>query len=154
MLSTIIPDWIEIINVSDESIKLSRFQLTDDSSLLPTGGIYPILICRQIQYCLFLLPAKNKYLANEFHADFKLDLMDDPVILWIPGARLLDRINPQCVPPDASLGRIPDGSNEWSILSPNSGSFQQYSGIHLIEFVSDSLWVSHPSGFSVYRLLI
>jgi len=145
------PDWIEIINAGDESIKLGRYQLSDDSAATEAWNL-PNIDLPPDSVLLVFASGKNLYLTNEFHSDFRLNLMDDPVILMDSRGRVLDRINPQCVPPDASLGRIPDGSNVWSILSPTPGLSNNTAEAIEIEYLSDSLWVSHPSGSSTQAL--
>ncbi|RLD94548.1 MAG: hypothetical protein DRJ29_05540 [Bacteroidetes bacterium] len=147
------PDWIEIINISSRSINLRGYQLTDDSTTsigwkLPNHDLAPDSVI------LIFASGKNKYSTHEWHTDFKLKLMEEPVILMDWSGRLLDRIDPQCVPPDASLGRWPDGSNVLRILTPTPGTSNNSAEVKEIEYLRDSLWISHPSGSSKQQLTL
>ena len=147
------PDWIEIINVSGKSINLSGYQLTDDSTT-SIGWNLPNLDLAPGSIMLIFASGKNKHSVDELHTDFKLNLMQDPVILMDAKGRILDRIDPQCVPPDASLGRWPDGSNTLRILTPTPGSSNNPAEVKEIEYLKDSLWISHPSGSSKQQLAL
>lgn len=140
------PDWIEIINDSDKSINLEGFQLTDDSTSTD-GWNLPDFDLAPGSIKLIYASGKNKYSTHEDHADFKLNLMEEPVILWDSKGGIVDRIDPQCVPPDASLGRWPDGSDALLILTPTPGTSNNPAEVTEIEYLKDSLWISHPSGF-------
>ncbi|MCK4750890.1 MAG: lamin tail domain-containing protein, partial [Bacteroidales bacterium] len=131
------PDWIEIINVSDKSINLSAYQLTDDSTT-SIGWNLPNLDLAPDSVMLIFASGKNKHSMHELHTNFKLNLMEDPVILMDSKGRILDRIDPQCVPPDASLGRWPDGSNALKILTPTPGTSNNSAEVREIEYVKDS----------------
>lgn len=138
------PDWIEIINTGERSINLKGYQLSDDS----TSGIgwkLPDLELPPDSVVLIFASGKNKHSGHELHTDYKLNIMEDPVILMDPKGITVDRINPQCVPPDASFGRRPDGSNALQILTPTPGTSNNSSNIISIDFVRDSLWISNSS---------
>ncbi len=147
------PDWIEIINISGQSINLSGYQLTDDSTA-DSGWKLPNLDLSPDSLLLIFASGKNSQSMHEFHTDFKLNLMEEPVILMDSEGMLLDRIDPQCVPPDASLGCWPDGSNAMQILSPTPGTTNNLAEVRELEFVKDSLWISHPSGSSKQEITL
>lgn len=138
------PDWIEIINTSDKSINLKGYRLSDDS-IATNGWRLPNLELAPDSVLLIFASGKNDHSTYELHTDYKLNIMEDPVILMDQKGITVDRINPQCVPPDASLGRRPDGSSALRILTPTPGSSNNNSKVIKIDYVKDSLWISNSN---------
>ena len=140
------PDWIEIFNSNDISINLNGYQLTDDTSKTDYWT-FPEYQIQPNSYLLVFASGKNGPSGLEFHADFKLKLMKDPVYLLNPNGKIIDMVENQCVPPDKSIGRWPDISENLEILTPTPGFSNNTATRIEINFQADTIAVNHKSGF-------
>jgi hypothetical protein len=138
-------DWIELLNVGSLPILLSGYQLTDDPGLADTWAL-PDLLLQPGGFFLIHASGKDVRSGPEIHADFKLGLMRDPIGLLGPDGVVINWIEPRCVPPDKSLGRWPDASGDFQILSPSPGNSNNGATPIEINFQMDSISFSHPSG--------
>lgn len=140
------PDYIELYNNSRNDINLSGYQLTDDT----TGTDYwtfPNYTLKAGDFLLVFASNKNKVSESEFHTDFRLSIMNDPLYLINPSGELIDKVEIQCIPPDHSLSRKPDGAALKIITPPTPGSSNNNTEAIEIDFSVDSLIASHASGF-------
>ena len=144
-------DWIELHNPGSEPVDLRGYFLSDDSTLSDTWAL-PDLILQSGSYLLIHASGNIISTDGEIHADFKLGLLKDPVILIDPMGSVVDRIDPQCVPPDKTLGQWPDGSGNFKILAPTPGGSNNSSTPLEINYQKDILQISHPSGMSISPL--
>ena len=140
------PDWIEIFNADEETINLEGYQLTDNISKTDYWT-FPEYQLRPDSFLLVFASAKNKIFGKDFHTDFKLRLMKDPVYLINPAGEIIDMVENQCVPPDRSIGRWPDISENVEILTPTPGFSNNKATRIEINFQSDTISVTHQSGF-------
>jgi len=105
------PDWIELYNADAESVDLSGSYLTDDLSD-PTK--WPIPFGTVIEPDGFLLVwADADKEAQNLHASFKLSQEGEAVGLFAPDGSLVDSLEFDAQLPDVSLGRWPDGNDNW-----------------------------------------
>jgi len=139
-------DWIELHNSGDNFINLEGYQLTDDTSKNNFWTL-PDLILNPDSFLLIYASGKNTLLGSEIHSDFKLKMMKEPVVLLDPDGKVMDRVEIQCVPPDKSLGFWPDNSNDRKILSPTPGYSNNSAVTYEINFLKDSIGLSHLDGF-------
>lgn len=105
-------DWLEIKNVSAESIQLSDYYLSDDEDYLKLwrfpektlpGGQSVIVLCDDSQQ-----PPNSGYLK----ADFKLSAERERIYLSDSQGQLLDYVFLRDIPYDCSYGRT-EGENGW-----------------------------------------
>ena len=139
-------DWIELFNSSSETISLVGYKLTDDITEDKYWS-FPNIELTPGNFLIIFASGKDKEESLELHTDFKLGLMKDPLFLINPDGDISDQINIQCVPPDMSLGRQPDGAINRAVLHPTPGYSNNEADQVSINYQPDSLFVSHPSGF-------
>ncbi len=115
-------DWIEIYNPTNEPVNISRLFLTDNlnnlnkwqfpytDEIIPSGG-YLIVWCDDDES------------QGIFHTNFKLS-SDGEFLALVKedGVTIIDSISFSSQIADQSYGRIPDGGEEWVLLSPSPGS--------------------------------
>ncbi len=116
-------DWIEIYNAGASAIDLSGYYLSDDAtnptlsqipatnaalSTVPAGG-----------YLIFW--ADNETTQGENHLNFKLSSSGESVVLTATdGTTTIDAVSFPALITDYGYGRLPDGSNNLSALTPAS----------------------------------
>jgi hypothetical protein len=112
-------DWIELYNVTPESVNLRNWYLSDDIDDLKKWAIPAIEI------------ASNSYVSFDevtgFHkltgSGFGLNKAGEEVILsYLPGTsedRIVDCVRFKGQPENATLGRYPDGSQYWLEMAPS-----------------------------------
>ena len=115
-------DWIEIYNPTNEPVNISRLFLTDNlnnlnkwqfpytDEIIPSGG-YLIVWCDDDES------------QGIFHTNFKLS-SDGEFLALVKedGITIIDSISFSSQIADQSYGRIPDGGEEWDLLSPSPGN--------------------------------
>jgi len=140
------PDWIEIINTHSTAINLAGYMLTDDSTDTEFWA-FPNYLLKPDSVVLVFASGKNITIGNEWHTDFKLKVMKDPVFLLNPDSLVIDKIEVQCVPPDKSVGRFPNGSENIKILSSTPAFSNNLATIFEINYqADDSLYIDLQSG--------
>ena len=110
-------DWVELINMGEESINLAGCGLSDDDTnlsryiipegeeaIIPAGG-----------YALYILSSES--------TGFALG-SDELIVLSTPRGQLIDLVDYErnASPYGASYGRLPDGTGEWQTLYAPSPS--------------------------------
>lgn len=148
------PDWIEIINIGNTAINLSGYMLTDDSTDTEFWA-FPEYWIAADSIVLVFASGKNISDGNEWHTDFKLRIMKDPVYLLNPDSTVIDHINIQCVPPDKSVGRYPNGSETIKILTPTPNLTNNSASVFEINYqADDSLHIDLQSGLYTNSLTV
>ena len=121
------PDWIELYNTGAESVDLSGLYLTDNLSDPTKWPIPPGTVIEPDGFLLVWADEK----AQNLHASFKLSREGEAVGLFSPDGSLVDSLEFDAQLSDVSLGRWPDGSDNWLYFgqpSPN-GSNTPFEGI-------------------------
>jgi hypothetical protein len=113
-------DWIELLNVSDQDVDLSGMYLTDTDTDLRRWA-FPEGTTLSSGGRLIVWADGDDGDAPGLHAGFKLSASGESVLLVDSdeaGNLLLDSVTfgPQW--DDASFGRYPDGSGDFSVLAP------------------------------------
>jgi len=112
-------DWVELYNMGETGLDVGGMYLTDDLSdptqwRIPDGTI--------IQAHGYLLVWCDKEEGDgPLHANFKLDKDGEEIGLFDTDAWsnvLVDSVVFGAQLPDVSLGRVPDGSEDWLPLDP------------------------------------
>ncbi|HSW00509.1 MAG TPA: lamin tail domain-containing protein [Sedimentisphaerales bacterium] len=128
-------DWIELYNGSDQVIDCGGMYLTDDAAnprkwqipldkgamtMIPAGGY-------------LLIWADGDVGASGLHASFGLSSSGEEVALYDKdGITLIDYVGFGTQTPDVSLGRFPDGSDQWMLFgqpTPGQKNVAVYAGI-------------------------
>lgn len=113
------PDWIEIYNNGGEDVMLGGYYLSDvlddaaamyqipdtypDSVTIPAGGF-------------ILLYANKGEATSVLNLNFKLSGSGESIGLWDPMSAVLDSLTYGSQEADVSLGRYPDGGDEWGFM--------------------------------------
>lgn len=109
-------DWVELYNTSASSVILSGMSLTDNPTqprkfVIPAGtvlgaGQYLILWCDSVA------------VLGELHTGFGLSSSGEQLGLYSIGGQLLDSVQFGIQAVDLSVGRSPDGSDNWLLTQP------------------------------------
>ncbi|MDD2387335.1 MAG: CotH kinase family protein [Bacteroidales bacterium] len=141
------PDWIELYNTSNISINLESYVLSDGSES-DDYWYCPAYVLAPGEYKIIFASGKDIRGGDEWHTDFKLGLMKEQVFLLNPQLSVIDFITIRCVPADNSLSCKPDGNTlNRKICIPTPNMSNNDAQEVEINFLSDTLTVSHASGF-------
>ncbi|MDP8220527.1 MAG: lamin tail domain-containing protein [Candidatus Stygibacter frigidus] len=116
------PDWIELYNGSDETIDVGGMYVSDDLSNLELsmiGDDAPELTTMTPGSYLVLIADGNPELGT-LHLDLKLSDEEDFALVYSDGSTIVDQQNSGNLPDDISLGRVPDGTDNWEELDPST----------------------------------
>ena len=139
------PDWIEIYNPTDNPISLDSYGLSDDlwnpykwlfpDTLIPAGG-----------FMIVFASGKNRnQTGNELHLNFAINTVEDAIVFINDDGLVIDQLIVQAMPTDISLGRYPDGNNNWVFYNQSSPGFTN-GDLYFNELLQD-LQFSHPAGY-------
>ena len=112
-------DWVELYNMGETGLDVGGMYLTDDLSdptqwRIPDGTIIPA-------HGYLLVWCDKDEGDGPLHANFKLDKDGEEIGLFDTDAWsnvLVDSVVFGAQLPDVSLGRVPDGSDNWQPLDP------------------------------------
>ncbi len=107
-------DWIEIYNSGSTWINLKDYYITDDLSQPQKFQIQNDLIVEAGGYAIIWADDVNT--GN--HANFKLSATGESIGLFSPNLTLVDTITFGLQQIDISMGRFPNGTNNWFTFSP------------------------------------
>ncbi len=139
-------DWIELYNKGNETVDLFNWGLSDNPDN-PLKWRFPQKEILPREY-LVVFASGRDLKDDTLHTSFKLRTMEEPLTLTYPDGTIADRFEEQCVPADRSAARIPDGADNWIIMeAPSPGTSNNHSIEHVLNFVHDTLVISHKSGF-------
>jgi hypothetical protein len=120
-----ITDWIELYNPSNAGVDLADMSLTDDT-LNPRRWIFPAgSVAPAKGYLLVRFDPNSPATTNSsslLNTGFGLKASGDEVYLFnrlAGGGELLDGITFGIQAPDWSIGRVPDGADNWLLTLPN-----------------------------------
>lgn len=140
-------DWIELYNTTETAIDLSGFSLTDDPSI-PEKWSFPEVHIDAQGYLLIFASDKDRSGSGELHTNFKISAGGEVLQLSDAAGVLIDETEPSLLSPERSLGRVPDGSNEWlSIDSPTPMATNDYSD--QLTFTVDQGFYPEPFTLSI-----
>ncbi|MEN6575367.1 MAG: lamin tail domain-containing protein [Phycisphaerales bacterium] len=128
-------DWIEIYNAGTQAVDCGGMYLTDDSEKpqkwqIPTGSPTATTIAAGGYVVIW---ADGDVDDSGLHANFSLSAAGDEVHLFdTDGVTLIDEVSFDQQQVDTSLGRLPDGGDEWQSLAqptPKAANVAVYEGI-------------------------
>jgi len=139
-------DWIELVNLSVLPVDLQGHYLSDDLAKpekwqFPSGQ--PELTTIPAQGFL-LVCADNDMEAHGLHADFKLSVAGEMVVLSSPDEAILDFITYEPLRVDVSYGRDGQDDMRWGILAePTPGALNANATLGFVKTPN----ASHAHGF-------
>ncbi|MEY2410199.1 MAG: hypothetical protein QOF48_2869, partial [Verrucomicrobiota bacterium] len=117
------PDWIEIYNGTTNNATLADLSLTDDTLQARRYVFGPGVILPPGAYLRLLCDGGSAATTN--NTGFALKSTGGGVYLFdklVNGGSLLNSIVYGLQTPDLSIGRIPNGSTNWTLTSPTPGT--------------------------------
>lgn len=143
-------DWVEIRNISDQTVSLSDYSITDDTD---TPGMYtlPDKTLAPGQSIVIILSGDTALSSKRYsHAGFSLDAKEDQLFLY-NGSTLLDYVYLTGIPLEHSYGRT-EGTGGFFYMTPtpnsaNASGYRQISAEPVSEIVA-GVYTS-DTGFSV-----
>ena len=110
-------DWVEIKNVSNQDVDLSKYTITDDSGTpdyfrLPEKTLKP-----GETIAIILSGDETLSTTRHAHAPFSLDAGEDQLLLYGPNGKLQDFVFLKDIPADHSYGRL-DGKGGFYYMNP------------------------------------
>lgn len=107
-------DWIELVNLSNTSIDLSGYYLTDDPNEKTKWKFPPNAVMQPNSYLIIWADDKNIY----NHTNFKLSRDGEFIGLYSPIGNVVDSITFGYQYDDVSYGRFSDDRNKWGFFKP------------------------------------
>ncbi|WP_395053785.1 CotH kinase family protein [Flavobacterium sp.] len=109
-------DWIELYNNNNFSVNLSGFYISDTSAILtkwqiPAGTIIPA-------NGYLIVWADNEPLDGPLHANFRLSLLGESLVLSDPNLLLVNQVNFSTQTANLGFARVPNGTGGFVIQSP------------------------------------
>ena len=140
-----LPDWVEILNLSSESVDLADASLTDAASeprrwVFPPRSVVPAFGYLKVR-CDGAAP------TSATNTGFGLRAEGGSVYLFgrpIDGGQLLDSITYGLQPADWSVGRIPDGSSNWTLTQPTFGAANLAATLASLPHPKINEWMAAP----------
>jgi hypothetical protein len=111
-------DWIEIYNNGDFPVNLLNFSLSDDAKN-PRRWLFPDITIEARGFLLLFASGKDFYNQHEIHTNFRISAEGETLILSNNRGVQVDIVSSARLWEDESLGRYPDGSDNW-LVSLNS----------------------------------
>jgi len=107
------PDWIELFNPNNEDIDLSGCYLSDDWDQLDKWVFPQGTVLKANDYLLVFASGKDSSSQGEYHTNFSINALGEPIFLVDTNKELIDFLPPVEIPRDISYGRFPDGTSEF-----------------------------------------
>jgi hypothetical protein len=115
-------DWIELFNAGGEAVQLGGYGLSDRIDE-PFQWILPDTVLGAGQFVVVWASGKDRRLDGVLHANFRLSVAGEDVILTAPDSSTVDHLAPIAIPRDVSYGRAPDGTSRWQFfVTPTPGA--------------------------------
>ncbi len=118
-------DWIELYNGTDVTISLAGYCLSDDVSDLAQWAFPDTSI--EARGYLLVWADKDSEQAG-LHANFKLSASGETLLLVGPSAVVADEICFGAQTTDVSLGRFPNGADNWEMMTDFSPGASNVAG--------------------------
>lgn len=129
-------DWVELRNISDSTVNLADFSLTDDAD---QPGMYSLpdkTLAPGASIVIILSGDETMSGSKYAHAGFTLDAMGDQLFLFRQEGGLLDYVSFGQIPLNQSYGRS-EGFGGFYYMDPTPGK-DNYSGTRLISAMPTS----------------
>jgi len=128
-------DWVELYNISNSTINLQGYFLSDRRSA-PTKFKFPNVSIAAQDY-LIIWVDKDSMQAG-LHTNFKLSASSEQVYIFNPDTNLIDYVHFFNMQADESIARTMDGNGPFEVTSPtyNSSNGNNPSGIVINEWMA------------------
>ncbi|GJQ62127.1 MAG: hypothetical protein SCALA702_11800 [Melioribacteraceae bacterium] len=130
-------DWIELYNNSDTPVSLNGYYLTDESDEL-TQWVFPDVSIGAQSY--LIIWADDDEDQEGLHANFKLSASGEEILLVAPDTTIVDQVSFGAQETDISMGRFPNGTGPFEMMTPTFGLENQISGNLNSEIIVDEGW--------------
>jgi hypothetical protein len=139
-------DWIELYNTADQTLSLAGWALTDDV-LKPNRFTFPAnsAIAARGFLTVWCDDATN---APGLHTRFGLDANGQTLVLMVPatnGFSVKDTVVFGLQIPNASIGRVADGTGAWQLTAPTFGNRNQSQSIANSTQLKINEWMASPA---------
>ncbi len=152
-------DWIELFNGGSSDIDLTGFGLSDSADT-PSKYVFPSgTVIREGDH-LLIVANKNAEGITELNTGFGLSKSGETLVLSAPDGHLVQKLDVPPLAEDETYGCSPDGSENYSIMTPTPGStncsapvepvFSLESGFYSVNDVKE-LFITSPD--TVYYTL-
>jgi len=143
-------DWIELYNNGNVPVDLAGFHLSDDPAD-PAKWTFPDTVIAP-QGFLIAWADEDGGQAG-LHANFKLAASGEPLLLSDPMGNVVDETAMPSLQADATWGRYPNGTGEWTVLVPTfSGHNSIAIGVQE-EAIGDAAWIRPSIGDGVFTVM-
>lgn len=112
-------DWIEIYNYGDTDINLEGIGLSDDLDE-PFKWVFPNVTIEAKSFLVVQASGKEKVDEDSIHTNFSLDKNGENIVLTDEYGKEIDSIKVPTLKENISMGRKPDGSDNYYILSKST----------------------------------
>ena len=137
------PDYVELMNRSAIPASLAGLSLTDDP-LNPRRYVFPEVSIPPGGYLLVWCDLNTT--SPGLHAGFALSASGEQVQLYAAdGFTLLDQLVFGIQAGSFSLGRVPDGSGDWTLTAPTAGGVNQAAVTGAKNQLRINEWMARPS---------
>jgi len=141
------PDWIEIFNASSSTINLGGMYLTDDAGDPTQWQIPAGVTVGPGAHLLFW--ADNDEEQGDTHTNFKLSADGEYIGLYDTdgnGNALIDGTDFGAQSTDISLGRCPDGGDDWTLFTAPTPGDKNVCGDSSLSFIPAAGFASGSGG--------
>lgn len=117
-------DWVEIYNDSDSDVDLQNYYITDNSSELTKWKFPTSVTIKSKGFLIIWLDDENNASGSDLHANFKLNKDGEEILLVdTDGTTIIDSITFPKQSKDISMGRFPDGSENFETFTKPTPKF-------------------------------
>jgi len=128
-------DWVELYNISNSTINLQGYFLSDRRSE-PTKFQFPNVSIAAQDYLIIWVDKDS--MQTGLHTNFKLSASSEQVYLFNPDTNLIDYVHFYNMQADESIARTKDGNGPFEVTSPsyNSSNGINPSGVVINEWMA------------------
>jgi len=112
-------DWIELYNLTDESIDLSGYYLTDNVNNLLKWEIPTGTILNANEY--LIVWADENGSQGDYHANFKLSSSGETLMLLNSAIEIVDQVAFENLESDKGFARVPNGTGDFVLQDHTFG---------------------------------
>jgi hypothetical protein len=143
-------DWIELYNNSEFPVNLFQYHLSDNSNIL-NKWTFPEIVIPPQGFLVVFASGKDIYNPEELHTNFSIAAEGEAIFLSNNNGELIDQTDAIMLWEDESLGRYPDGSENWLKSSITTAGYSNNTVNHLL-FSAEEGFYSAPFILSIKSL--
>ncbi len=149
-------DWVELYNNSDLPVNIFQYRLSDNSNI-PAKWTFPEIVIPPKGFLVVFASGKDIHNPEELHTNFSIAAEGEAIFLTNNNGELIDQTEALMLWEDETVGRYPDGSENWlksSITTPGNSNntvnhliFSDEEGFYTTPFM---LTIKSLTGDTVY----